>query len=483
MGNFSSTVSPYIKLLSSKAIYSFGTSMPVLLILFSYVFPDNQLDISKSKFIVLLILPCIIWFCIPMSSFVSIFIDASGRITAKCGPLHYLNLLYFLFYCFWATKIIYSKYNASDGIERVKCKYFFTGLLLTLIVGVFCNVILLSFNINSLVYIGPFSSLFLVGFTAYAILKYQLMDIRIAINRLAIFVIVYTIVLGVPVYIGISGYWILSLILMLLLASAGPFAYGQLKTKTEAHLFLKQRAHHKLILETARKIQSKDNIDSTVKTITNSVVSAIQPEFTSVFLKDGPRYLLKSFDGEFGVDKDSILLEDSADINNIRKENRVLVYHDSPSLKRIFLNKSIGMICPFIVRDKLYGFMVIGNSKEGAVYTDGDINILDLLSSQTALILYQKDVENLVKKHQEIYKKQINNEMQIRKILSGVNQKLNYSIDLTELLQLGIQGYLNKHETAIESNAPLEKIFMFSMIKLETLRNELDGMLKQFNEV
>lgn len=94
----------------------------------------------------------------------------------------------------------------------------------------------------------------------YAVFKHQVLDIRIALTRLMIFVFVYTLVLGIPFIlafgwqaelIGLLGqnWWIIPLVTATILATVGPYAYIFIQRKSESRLLeevnkAKQRLYH-----------------------------------------------------------------------------------------------------------------------------------------------------------------------------------------------------------------------------------------------
>src|SRR5208283_20353 len=79
--------------------------------------------------------------------------------------------------------------------------------------------------------------------SGYAILKYQLMDIKIAVTRLGILIGVYGLVLGAPFYLYAVGFKLIALFVMLVLASAGPFILFYLQRRAEDRLLQEQRRY------------------------------------------------------------------------------------------------------------------------------------------------------------------------------------------------------------------------------------------------
>ncbi|RKY40539.1 MAG: hypothetical protein DRP81_09285, partial [Candidatus Omnitrophota bacterium] len=119
--------------------------------------------------------------------------------------VYYITFLIILSYAFF---LLIKAYRNSKGVQKNQLKYFILGSIIGWL-GVELQ-FLLAFRI----YIYPFSVIFMgiypLIFT-YAILKYRLMDIRVAITRVGIFLALYTAVLGLPFYLGYqTNSWVLS---------------------------------------------------------------------------------------------------------------------------------------------------------------------------------------------------------------------------------------------------------------------------------
>ena len=103
----------------------------------------------------------------------------------------------------------------------------------------------------------PFGYLTLICFVlvfAYAILKYRLMDINIALTRAGLFVFVYLFVLGVPFWLGYTTKsWFPATALAVALATAGPFIYQYLRWQAEEIILKEQKRYQQAMLILPRK--------------------------------------------------------------------------------------------------------------------------------------------------------------------------------------------------------------------------------------
>jgi signal transduction histidine kinase len=86
--------------------------------------------------------------------------------------------------------ILILQYKGSQGIEKIQMKYLFLGLILFLFFGFIMGVVfaVITGN-NELARYAPYSMIFFVGFSTYAILKHHLLAIRIIATEALVFLL------------------------------------------------------------------------------------------------------------------------------------------------------------------------------------------------------------------------------------------------------------------------------------------------------
>ncbi|MCM8771442.1 MAG: hypothetical protein NC936_06250, partial [Candidatus Omnitrophica bacterium] len=114
------------------------------------------------------------------------------------GPLYGVLVAFFVICIIYGIHRLYKACLYSTGAKRNQLKY----LLVAYIIGYFggaANFFLVwDINIPILNPFGTYLAPVHVFIIAYAILRYRLMDIRVAVTRAGIFAVVYTLVLGLP---------------------------------------------------------------------------------------------------------------------------------------------------------------------------------------------------------------------------------------------------------------------------------------------
>lgn len=77
------------------------------------------------------------------------------------GVGHSMYLIYFLIVSFCIVYILVSKYIVSMGVIRIQLTYIMLGCVTALLGGVFCNLILPTFNNHQYYWLGPYFTFFI----------------------------------------------------------------------------------------------------------------------------------------------------------------------------------------------------------------------------------------------------------------------------------------------------------------------------------
>lgn len=116
------------------------------------------------------------------------------------GEYFYLWAAFFVLFMILSFFVLFKKMQHSTGNELAQIKTVFWGLLLSGTMGIAMNLVLPFLGVDSLVNYGPYSMIILLIFTSIAILKYQMLNIKIitteslviAINIALLFNVLYS---------------------------------------------------------------------------------------------------------------------------------------------------------------------------------------------------------------------------------------------------------------------------------------------------
>ncbi|MFA5287551.1 MAG: histidine kinase N-terminal 7TM domain-containing protein, partial [Candidatus Omnitrophota bacterium] len=161
------------------------------------------------------------------------------------GPLYLLIIVFFGLSVIYSLWKLLELYKISTGSKKNQLKYLLFPSLLGYLGGASSFLLVYDINIYPL---NPFGIYFICLYAvavAYSIIKYRLMDIKVAFTRAGIFLIVYTLVLGIPFWLGFkfigSGLWILPVSIMAIFATLGPLTYSYLRNRAENIIFKEKR--------------------------------------------------------------------------------------------------------------------------------------------------------------------------------------------------------------------------------------------------
>ncbi|MFA5411089.1 MAG: ATP-binding protein [Candidatus Omnitrophota bacterium] len=342
------------------------------------------------------------------------------------GPKPLFN---FFVFCWYAIAIyshyeLYAAFKKTTGLKRIQVKYFFLATAIGFLGGGFSFSMCFGANIypyyNFTVPLYP-------AIMAYTILRYNLMDIKVAITRTSIFVVIYTLVLGLPFAIvgwfrGLltgwfgSLWWAWPLGLMAALATVGPFIYIYIIRRAEDRLLKEQKRYQNTLRQVSLGMTRIRNLRKLLDLITHIITKTVRISYAAIYLYDREtdKYVLR-----VSRDKGRVPLPelnpDNALIDWLLLERRVLIYEeikrqaqDSPDPVYVQLEETMrlltaSVVIPCYLEDKFLGFIVLGDKLSGQIYTQEDLSVFQVLASQAALAIENAEFYEETKKiHEQI---------------------------------------------------------------------------------
>lgn len=340
----------------------------------------------------------------------------------KIGVLHNLFLVSWLIPLVLAFKNFRTGYkNAILPLERQRAKYMFWAVFF----GYFGGIDYFAHYGINIYPIGFLPVILFIFSTAYAIVKYRLMDIKVAITRTGIFVAVYTLVLGLPFAIAVwfksnliaflgGQWWIFPLGLMATLATVGPFIYIYLQRKAEERLLKEQRRYQMTLKQASVGMTRIRNLNKLLDLITHIVTKTVKISYAAIYL-----YNEKTGNYELQISRDkgriplAYLPADNPLVTWIILKREPLVYEDIKRLREdtrdatyAHLEENMRLltamvIIPSFLEDKFIGFFVLGDKVSGQIYTQDDLNVFRVLASQAALAIENAQFYDEAKEMQE----------------------------------------------------------------------------------
>jgi signal transduction histidine kinase len=411
-------------LLAARLLHIGAALIPVTLIHFVFVFIDGSIYGIRKKILQILYFVALFFILL---SFTPVFVNkVSPRYNVPFlmhpgGVWYHVFVFYFVMLISYGLYKMFIEYISSSGVRHNQMKYLFWSSLLGYMGGVDNFLIIYDVCIFPLYPYGTYAVPVYVIVTSYAIVRYRLMDITVALTRAGIFAVVYALVLGIPFGVGAmfpEFGWAAPLFLMAILASAGPFIYMKIQKRVESRLRMEEFRSHRELRRLAHNMLRFTDLERLLSLIVHHLVKIMKLKFAAVYLSDemGDRYALKSFWQPGGqVDLPGAFLKDSPLVKDFNLRRLPIVTEElklfgstntSPRLKELadtLLALKVNIVIPAFLHRSLFGFLVLSNKRTNLSFSQEDLNLLMVLSNTAALAIenaqfYQKERSVLVEK-------------------------------------------------------------------------------------
>jgi len=302
---------------------------------------------------------------------------------------------------------------------------------------------------------------------AFAVTKYSVTEIRLTLTRAGIFTCIYALVLGIPFWLGnATSRWKLSVALMGVLASIGPFVYNLLGRKVKNIMLSQQRRYQQMLIEISQSMGKQRDLDKLLKFIVYAVKRSVKIKFAAVFLynDENRTYVLKAVKDTGRLHPKFYFSYSHPLVTYLKEHKKPVTIDELPQELEGFKEIDLGirLIVPSFSEERLVSFLLLGDKLDKTNYSEDDINIFLTLSGQAALA-----IENCMylREFEKTQEKIFNAEKlaSIGGMADGVahqikNRLNQFSIAAGEQ-KYEIEDFMNKHERLIDSSPELKKTF------------------------
>ena len=388
---------------------SFVTSgiIPACFLYFSVLFPKERHILNPSS-IFIIFLPTLIFSVLSFTNLILRDVSSiNWRFQTVYGPAHPFFSIYLIGYIILGLFFLTNTYKVSTGISRLQITYCFLGMLFTSIFAVTTNLILPILGSSQYSGIGPSFTMIMVGFTAYSIVQYRLMDINIVLKKgTTYFLLLLLLFVPSAALILISqefffkeiNYLFSTLVLLLLLLVA--FFFNKIKPGTERaveQLLFKNRYDYRETLgKFSRAMVTILDLQSLAKRIIDTITYTMSVEKASLFLlneEKGGYYLFESKNIEISVpplSREDPLPRYLQKIGEIVIREELIKGSNIQELKNVVDKLSCleaEVSIPLILKGQLIGMINLSHKFNKDAYSHEDIELLSTLANQTAIAI------------------------------------------------------------------------------------------------
>lgn len=408
----------------ARLLYFAGGSIAVTFFYFSLIFlKKSEFHISLKRDISILAVS-VIYFILYLFTDVILagtFVTGTDK-GFVYGPGRYLFELHIWSFFVLALIQFIRLYRTSNVIIRSQIKYILLGVYVSLGIANVTNIILLWWGYFRLIWVGASSALIWLALVTYAISRYRFLDIRVAIRKFVVMIIL-------AAFVFFSFHLVNNALLLLFGAIDTPSAYltgiliaavfvliytffaNNVRRLVYRYVYGSAYNAEQALSTLAEQSTSVIELDKLVSLIVNTVLNTLQIVRAGVLLKksEAANYAISKVIG-FNRRNGISLVKDNYLTNWLQRNRKALVLEElavqyryagankerakiknlEDNMRRI----EAALVLPLISQNKIFGLIVLGAKKSGDAYTNEDIKLLEDLGNQAAVALKNAQLYN-----------------------------------------------------------------------------------------
>lgn len=377
---------------------------------FSLVFPHRR-NLSSVKLAVAaaLNLLAILLAGYPGAAIREVIAVPGGEKAIIWGPLYYLYFLYIAGLFSAGFFNLFKNYNNETGVTKLQLRYAFWGYFLGSLLAIYTNFLLPWLGIFSFNWIGQVFSVFMVAFTAYAIIRYRLMGIRLIGSKIFSYLLIacftytffyFVLLVEEGLLGGLYSKAALALGPVFALIFSALFVPFFKKVQKSSDIIFYSGYHPRSIIKNlGLRLGEVIDLGELVKTLSFEFKKILETEHIDVYYlgerrKDSKTYAVSLAHPARTLARDSLIAK------NISRNKAIIVRHEAEREGHLGLSRELeklkaSIIAPLITRNRVIGLIAVGEKISGEAYTLEDFEFLEIISAQAATAienahLYQK---------------------------------------------------------------------------------------------
>ena len=379
--------------------------IPAAFLSFAFLFPSEERHLTSARFL-LFCFPSALFMVLSFTPCMVATVDWQTLSTAY-GVAHSFFFTYFIVSMGGGIFFLIQSYRQSVGLQRTQIKYCFLGIFLSFIPAITLNLILPKFGTSRLSSLGPPSTLIMVSFITYSIVRHRLMDINIVLQKGTTYLLL-TLLLFVP-SIGLILYgqqlffnqisYLFSILVFSVLLLMG-LLFNEIKGRTERvvkHFFFKDRYDYRETLgKLSRAMVSILDLQSLSKNIIETITHTMRVEKASLMVLDeekGGYQLLESKNMRISLSPPLLSKTDPLPtyLQTLREaaiREELVKGTNIPELRGVIQTMSLleaEVSIPLISKHHLIGMINLSHKFNKDAYSQEDIELLGTLANQAAI--------------------------------------------------------------------------------------------------
>lgn len=375
--------------------------LPLTYVLFAHAFTGIDQNLSdKRKFI---------YFLPVMLILTTTFSDHNAKAEGSeivLGQVYFFMLPIFILYYMYGTYLLVKAYKHAKSIQKLQYQYVFLGILFSVVPGLVLNAILPLAGYIETAYFGPSIVIFFAAFTSIAIIRHQLLNVRLVIARSLAYLLsigILTIGYGLTsslvinkVFSNQDDFWSSTVASALVLIVA-VLSYQPIKNffdRVTNRIFYRDAYDPQQFLdELNNTVVENIEVGILLRHSTGVIQENIKSQFCYVEIKataDTKERLIGV--GDFNLsERDNKILKEEL----VNTGKRTVITDDLGSenskLKDVLYKNNIAILMRLMPgsdmsKESLY-YLIIGNKKSGNIYSSQDIRILEIIADELLIAI------------------------------------------------------------------------------------------------
>jgi len=408
-----SATDPRHTVLLGKLGFAFASAIPFTLL---RMFTSFRSDDDRRSY-TLALLPGLFCVAFMLFSFSPWIVAGAGPGPTKAhfvyGPLHRFFGLYFLLSFVLALYTLWKTTRAASGLRKLQLRYLLLGILLGGSGAITTNLLIpLLAGTSRYSALGPYFSLLVVSFSAHAIIRYRLMDIRVVFRKGVVYVC--AIVAGASVFIlfvellkRVTGYEKDSIplsqavFLAIILAISFQPLKVWLQRSLNRYVYRETYDYQRTIRDASRRLSTILDLDPLLDYLTHVVEETFKTESVVVYLQaSGSKVFMPKLPRSGDAwprDPSALALPATSPlVILLQRQQRILVreetIRDTRSDLLIAAGRSLDALAgdialPLTEANTLVGFIVVGRKRSGDPFFAEDMDLLETLIGQASVAM------------------------------------------------------------------------------------------------
>jgi len=321
---------------------------------------------------------------------------------ATPGPLYHFYLIFFFGYFIFSSYLLLKNFKDTSGIKRAQTKFILIGMILTFLGG--STNYPLWYNINIPPYGNILASTFVI-FSAYAIVKYRLLDIKVMLRKSTVTLASVLSLLLIIVPTNLIIIFLLPNVKFILLTTATatalisiglyPYFRNYFYKVANKYFFSSLYDEHDLLAKIHQDLKGIVNETKVYECIADNIGNTFHASKIAIAIKNSKGIYKTEYADNFKTPMKKIIKKDSRLINFFKKTSTIFMYSEiaktNPKKFKDALRRmrkyNLELLIPLKVQDNLIGLIMLGEKYNKDVYSKEDLQVLEIISGQSAITI------------------------------------------------------------------------------------------------